>query len=197
MTSTPKAATELPVKLFKTQKAWVTWLDKNHTKSAGVWLRIAKKTSDLKSVSYAEAVEAALCYGWIDGQGKGLDESEYLQKFTPRGSRSIWSKINRTKAEALIKSGRMQPAGLAAIERAKKNGRWDAAYDSHRTATVPDDFQAELNKNPKAKAFFATLDSTNRYAILWRIQTARKAETRARRIEQFIRMLEQHEKIHP
>jgi uncharacterized protein YdeI (YjbR/CyaY-like superfamily) len=197
MTSTPKAAAELPVKLFKTQKAWVTWLDKNHAKSTGVWLQIAKKTGNLKSVSYAEAVEVALCYGWIDGQGKGLDESAYLQKLTPRGPRSIWSKINRAKALELIKSGRMQPAGLAAIDRAKKNGQWDAAYDSHRTASVPDDLQAALDQNPKAKAFFATLDSANRYAILWRVQTAKKTETRARRIEQFVRMLENHEKIHP
>jgi len=137
-----------------------------------------------------------LCYGWIDGQGKGLDESAWLQKFTPRGPRSIWSKINRTKAMELIESGRMKPAGLAAIDRAKKNGQWTAAYDSHSTATVPDDFQAALDQHPKAKAFFATLDSTNRYAILFRLQTAKKAETRARRIEQFIGMLEKHEKIH-
>lgn len=197
MTSTHKAAIELPVKLFKTQKVWTTWLDKNHAKSSGVWLQIAKKTGDLKSVTYAEAVEVALCYGWIDGQGKGLDESAYLQKFTPRGPRSIWSKINRTKAEGLIKSGCMQPAGLAAIDRAKRNGQWEAAYDSHRTATVPDDLQAALNRNPKAQAFFATLDSANRYAILWRVQTAKKAETRAKRIAQFVTMLEKHEKIHP
>jgi uncharacterized protein YdeI (YjbR/CyaY-like superfamily) len=197
MTSTQKAAVELPVKLFKTQKAWTTWLDKHHAKSSGVWLQIAKKTGDLKSVSYAEAVEVALCYGWIDGQGKGLDESAWLQKFTPRGSRSIWSKINRTKADELIKNGRMQPAGLAAIDRAKQNGQWEAAYDSHRTATVPNDLQAALNHHPKAKSFFATLDSANRYAILWRLQTAKKAETRARRIEQFVTMLENHEKIHP
>jgi uncharacterized protein YdeI (YjbR/CyaY-like superfamily) len=142
-------------------------------------------------------VEVALCYGWIDGQEKGLDESAWLQKFTPRGSRSIWSKINRTKADELIKNGRMQPAGLAAIDRAKQNGQWEAAYDSHRTATVPNDLQAALNHHPKAKSFFATLDSANRYAILWRLQTAKKAETRARRIEQFVTMLENHEKIHP
>jgi uncharacterized protein YdeI (YjbR/CyaY-like superfamily) len=160
-------------------------------------LQIAKKTGKLKTVTYAEAVEVALCYGWIDGQGKGLDESAYLQKFTPRGPRSIWSKINRTKAEALIKSGRMQPAGRAAIDRAKKNGQWDAAYDSHRTAAVPADLQAVLDQNSKAKAFFATLDSANRYAILFRLQTAKKPETRARRLEQFVRMLENHEKLYP
>jgi uncharacterized protein YdeI (YjbR/CyaY-like superfamily) len=185
------------VKLFKSQTAWTTWLDKNHARSAGVWLKIAKKDSGVKSVSYAEAVEAALCYGWIDGQAKGLDESAYLQRFTPRGPRSIWSKINRTKAEALIKSGRMQPAGLAAIDRAKQNGRWAAAYDSHRTAEVPADLQAALDHNAKAKAFFATLDSTNRYAILFRLQTVTKPETRARRLEQFVRMLENHERIYP
>ncbi len=173
------------------------WLSKNHAKSPGVWLQIAKKDGAVKSVSYAEALEVALCYGWIDGQKKGFDASTWLQKFSPRGPRSIWSKINREKAEALIKSGRMQPAGLAAIELAKKNGRWEAAYDSHRTSTVPDDLQAALNQNPKAKAFFATLDSANRYAILFRLQTAKKTETRARRLEQFVRMLENHEKIHP
>jgi len=198
MTSTPKTKTQndIPVMLFKSQKDWTTWLDKNHAKSAGVWLQIAKKTGKVKTVTYAGALEVALCYGWIDGQGKGLDESAWLQKFTPRGPRSIWSKINRTKAMELIESGRMKPAGLAAIDRAKKNGQWTAAYDSHSTATVPDDFQAALDQNPKAKAFFATLDSTNRYAILFRLQTAKKPETRARRIEQFIGMLEKHEKIH-
>ncbi len=195
MTSTQKA--EIPVKLFKSQKDWATWLARYHAKSSGVWLQIARKTGDLKSVSYAEALEVALCYGWIDGQKKALDASAWLQKFTPRGARSIWSKINREKAEALIAGGRMTPSGLAAIEQAKKNGQWDGAYDSHRTAAVPDDLQAELDKNSQAKAFFATLDSTNRYAILFRLQTARKAETRARRIAQFVRMLENHEKLHP
>jgi uncharacterized protein YdeI (YjbR/CyaY-like superfamily) len=197
MTLTQKPQNEIPVMLFKSQKDWATWLDKHHAKSSGIWLQFAKKTGKVKTVTYAEALEVALCYGWIDGQGKSLDEAAWLQKFTPRGPRSIWSKINRAKAEELIKSGRMKPAGLAAIDRAKKNGQWDAAYDSHRTAAVPDDFQAELDKSPTAQAFFSTLDSSNRYAILFRLQTAKKAETRARRIEQFIRMLEQHEKIHP
>ncbi len=182
---------------FKSQKDWTTWLDKNHAKSAGVWLQIARKTGSVKSVPYAEALDVALCYGWIDGQKKGLDESTWLQKFTPRGSRSIWSKINRQKAEELIQSGRMTPAGLAAIERAKKNGQWDTAYDSQRTVSVPADLQAALDQNPAAKAFFATLDSANRYAILWRVQTAKKADTRARRIDEFVRMLENHEKVHP
>ncbi len=197
MISTQKTRTELPVMLFKSQRDWTTWLDRHHAKSTGVWLQIAKKTGDLKSVSYAEALEVALCYGWIDGQKNRLNESAWLQKFTPRGSRSIWSKINRKKAEELIKSGRMKPAGLAAIEQAKQTGQWEAAYDSHSTATIPVDFQVALDQNAKAKAFFATLDSANRYAVLFRLQTAKKAETRTRRIEQFVRMLENHEKLHP
>jgi uncharacterized protein YdeI (YjbR/CyaY-like superfamily) len=197
MTPTPKTSTEIPVKLFRSQKDWTTWLSKNHAKSAGVWLKIAKKDGGIKSVSYAEALEVALCYGWIDGQKKGLDDSAWLQKFTPRGPRSIWSKINRKKAQELIKSGQMKPAGLAAIERAKKNGQWENAYDSQRTITVPADLKAALAANAKAEAFFATLDSTNRYAILFRVQNAMKAETRARRIEQFVRMLANHEKLYP
>jgi uncharacterized protein YdeI (YjbR/CyaY-like superfamily) len=198
MSSKPKikSQNDIPVMLFKSQKDWTKWLEKNHAKSSGVWLQIAKKTGKVKTVSYAEALEVALCYGWIDGQGKGLDESAWLQKFTPRGLRSIWSKVNRTKAMELIESGRMQPAGLAAIDRAKKGGQWESAYDSHRTATVPADLQAALDHNTKAKAFFVTLDSTNRYAILFRLQTAKKAETRARRLERFVRMLENHEKLY-
>ncbi len=197
MTSLRKEVAEYPIKLFPTQKAWTTWLEKNHAKSAGVWLRIAKKDGEVKSVSYAEALDVALCYGWIDGQKKGFDESAWLQKFTPRGPRSIWSKINREKAEQLIKSGQMQSAGLAAIEQAKRSGQWATAYDSQHTIGVPDDLQAALDQNPAAQAFFDTLDSANRYAILWRVQTAKKAETRTRRIEQFVTMLEHHEKLHP
>lgn len=197
MTSTPKTPSEMSVKFFKSQKDWATWLNKHHAKSSGVWLQIAKKTSRLESVSYDEALEVALCYGWIDGQKKALDESAWLQRFTPRGPRSIWSKINREKAEALIKSGRMRPAGLAAIDGAKQTGQWAAAYDSQRTVGVPADLQSALDQNPKAKAFFASLDSANRYAILFRLQTAKKPETRARRLEQFVTMLESREKIHP
>ena len=197
MTATPKTVNDLPIRQFKHQKDWAAWLDKNHATSSGVWLQLARKASGLKSVSYEEALEVALCYGWIDGQKNSRDEASWLQKFSPRGPRSIWSKVNRAKAEELIKSGRMKPAGLAAIERARQTGQWAAAYDSHRTATVPDDFQAELDQNAEARAFFKTLDSANRYAILFRLQTARKPETRARRIKQFIQMLENHEKIHP
>ena len=187
---------ELPVRLFKDDGAWEAWLAKQHAKSAGVWLRIAKTASNVKSVSYAEALDVALCYGWIDGQKKTFDGATWLQKFTPRGKRSIWSKINREKVRRLIESGRMQSPGLEAVERAKANGQWDSAYDSPRTSGVPDDLQRALDANSKAKAFFATLNSANRYAILFRIQTVKKAETRAKKIEQFVGMLERHEVIH-
>lgn len=186
-----------PVKLFKSEQDWAAWLEKNHGKSIGLWLRIAKKDSGLQSVSYKEALEEALCYGWIDGQKRPESDRAWLQKFLPRTAKSIWSKINREKALALIASGRMKAAGLTAIENAKQNGRWDAAYDSPSGAAVPEDFQSALDAHPRAKAFFDTLDRANRYAVLWRIQTVKKAETRARKIEQFIAMLERKEKIHP
>lgn len=196
MTSPKKSAEELPIILFDDQKAWEKWLKANHAEAKGLWVRIAKKAASYGSVSYDEALEVALCYGWIDGQKKSFDAESFLQKFTPRGKKSLWSKINREKVERLIESKRMKPAGLAAVESAKQDGRWDAAYDSHRTATVPEDFEAALKKNKKAAAFFVTLNSANRYAILWRIQTAKKAETRAKRIEQFIEMLAREEKLH-
>jgi len=183
--------------LFRRQKDWEDWLRANHTTSSGVWMRLAKKGSAIQSASYGEALEAALCYGWIDAQKKGESQQAWLQRFTPRRNKSIWSKINREKADALIKSGRMQPAGLEQVERAKQDGRWDAAYDSPANAEVPDDFAAALDRNARAKAFFRTLDGANRYAVLWRIQTVKKAETRARRIRQFIDMLERHAKVHP
>lgn len=188
---------EMPVILFEQQQDWADWLDKYHAESAGVWLRLAKKASGLQSVSRDEALEVALCYGWIDGQAKRLDDQFWLQKFTPRGPKSIWSKINREKVQQLIVTGQMKPAGLEAVEAAKRDGRWDAAYDSPSNATVPADFQAELDKNGAAKVFFATLNSRNRYAILHQIQTAKKAETRARRIQQFIEMLAKQEKLYP
>ena len=191
-----KPAKEIPVLLFADQQAWATWLAENHTTSTGLWLQLAKKASGLTSVSYAEALDIALCYGWIDGQKQSYDEDSWLQKFTPRGTKSIWSKINREKIAQLIERGLMQLAGLAAVESAKQDGRWDAAYDSARTMTVPDDFQAALDQSAPAAAFFATLNSANRYAVLWRIQTAKKAETRTKRIEQFIHMLENKEKLH-
>jgi uncharacterized protein YdeI (YjbR/CyaY-like superfamily) len=188
---------DLPIKLFRSQQDWAAWLDKNHRKSAGVWLRLAKKGSPLRSVSYHEALEVALCYGWIDGQKRPESEQAWLQRFLRRSNQSIWSKINREKVLALIARGEMKAAGLEAIESAKQSGRWDAAYDSPRAAIAPSDFQAALDANPPAAAFFKTLDRANRYAVLWRIQTVKKAETRARKIQQFIEMLAREEKIHP
>jgi uncharacterized protein YdeI (YjbR/CyaY-like superfamily) len=188
--------TDLPIKLFKTPDAWTKWLDAHHATSPGLWLRMAKKASGLASVTYAEALDVALCYGWIDGLKLPYDESTWLQRFTPRGPRSVWSKINRGKAQALIESGRMRPAGLAAIERAKQNGRWESAYEPASTVTVPPDLQAALDSNPKAKAFFGTLKGSNRYAVLYRVHSAKKPETRARRIAEFIGMLERHETVY-
>jgi uncharacterized protein YdeI (YjbR/CyaY-like superfamily) len=189
-------STELPVLPFANKKKWFAWLAKQHEKSSGVWLQLAKKDSGIPSVTYEEAVDAALCYGWIDGQKKGYDDKYWLQKFTPRGPKSIWSKINTEKAERLIASGEMQPAGLKAIEAAKSDGRWEAAYSSQRNISIPEDFQAALDQNGKAKAFFSTLKSAERYSILSRIQTAKKQETRAKRIQQFVEMMERNEKIH-
>jgi uncharacterized protein YdeI (YjbR/CyaY-like superfamily) len=186
---------ELPVRLFRDAAAWEAWLAKHHTRADGLWLRIAKAASHVKSVSYAEAVDVALCYGWIDGQKKGCDDTTWLQKFTPRGKRSIWSRINREKAQRLVESGRMKSAGLEAVNRAKANGQWDAAYDSHRTAGVPDDLQRALDAHQKAKTFFATLNAANRYAIHFRIQTVKRAETRAKKNQQFVAKMERHEVI--
>lgn len=177
--------------------AWHAWLDREHGSAPGVWLRIAKDAAGVASVRYPEALEVALCYGWIDGVKRRIDEGFWVQKFTPRTARSIWSKVNRDKVQALIAAGRMRPAGLKEIERAKADGRWDAAYDSASKSTVPPDLQAALDASPAAQAFFATLNSQNRYAILFRTQTAKKPETRARRIAQFVQMLERGELLHP
>lgn len=192
-----KSSTELPIRYFERQLDWTAWLNENHTSSPGVWLQLAKKGAEATSVSYDEAIEIALCFGWIDGQKQAHSDEFWLQKFTRRSDKSVWSKINRDKALALIKAKKMKPAGLKEIERAKLDGRWDAAYDSSSKATVPSDFQSALDGNARAKAFFGTLDSRNRYAVLFRIQTAKKAETRAKRISQFVLMLERHEKVHP
>jgi uncharacterized protein YdeI (YjbR/CyaY-like superfamily) len=162
-----------------------------------VWFRLAKKGSEAPTDSYAEALETALCFGWIDGQKRAESEHYWLQRFTPRTAKSIWSKINKAKAEVLIASGRMRPAGFQEIDRAKRDGRWDAAYASASDAVVPDDLQAALDANEKAKAFFATLDSKNRYAVLFRIHNSKKQETRARKIAQFVGMLSNGEKLHP
>ncbi len=189
-------APELPVILFDDQAAWAEWLDEHHADSPGAWLRLAKKGAPYASVSYAEALDLALCYGWIDSQKKTFDQHSFLQKFGPRGARSIWSKVNREKIHALTEAGRMKPAGIQVVESARADGRWDAAYDPASTATVPDDLQAALDANPKAKEFFATLNGANRYAVLFRVQTARKPETRAKRIATLVEMLERNEKIH-
>lgn len=188
--------TEIESTLFRNAKAFETWLKKNHAKSDGLWLRIAKRGADEPSVTYAEAVEIALCWGWIDGQKKGLDDQHFLQRFTPRRARSIWSKINVDKVAALVEAGRMQAPGHAQVEAAKADGRWAKAYDGARTSTVPDDLVAALAANPPAQAFFATINATNRYAVLWRIQTAVKPETRARRIAQLVDKLARGELIH-
>lgn len=185
-----------PIGAFKDAKAWEAWLAKNQHAADGIWVRIAKKGAGAKSVTQPEAVEVALCHGWIDSQMMPESATARLQRFTPRRRTSIWSKINRERALALIAGGRMRPAGLEEIERAKRDGRWEAAYDSARTATVPADFESELEANPKAKAFFKTISAANRYAILWRLQTAKKADTRAKRMRSFIEMLEKGETIH-
>jgi uncharacterized protein YdeI (YjbR/CyaY-like superfamily) len=182
---------------FATAPAWEAWLAEHHADSDGVWVKFAKKASGIPTVVYAEAVHEALRYGWIDGHTKRLDDDYYIQRFTPRRARSRWSKINCAKAEALIASGAMQPAGLAEVERAKADGRWEAAYDGPSTATVPDDLRAALDGDQKASELFERLDSTNRYAILHRLQEAKKPETRARRIEKFVSMLGRGETIYP
>ncbi|MEQ7011162.1 YdeI/OmpD-associated family protein [Actinopolymorpha sp. B17G11] len=188
---------ELPVLSFPTTVAFGAWLADHHETSAGLWLKIARKGSGGQSVTYAEAVDLALCHGWIDSQAKSFDDAHWLQRFTPRKPRSKWSKVNCDKVTRLIESGEMRPAGLREVERAKADGRWDAAYDSPRTATVPDDLQAALEREAVAREFFAGLDSRNRYAILHRIADAKKPETRARRIEKYVTMLASKEKLYP
>jgi len=187
---------ELPVHLFAGPAELEAWLEENHGSSQGVWLKIAKKGATEPSVTYAEALELALCFGWIDSQKRGFDDRHFLQRFTPRRPRGRWSKINREKAEGLIAAGRMRPAGLAEIEAAKGDGRWDAAYEGQRTAKVPRDLQCALDATPAAAAFFDSLDSANRYAIIYRLEEAKKPETRERRLRKFIAMLERGEKIH-
>ena len=189
--------TDEPGVPFATAADWEAWLDEHHADCDGIWVRFAKKASGIPTVVYAEAVGAALKYGWIDGHTKRLDDDHYIQRFTPRRARSRWSKINRAKAEALIASGEMRPAGLAEVQRARADGRWAAAYDAPSTATVPDDLRAALDADPQAGAFFETIDAGNRYAILHRIQEAKKPETRVRRIERFVAMLSRGETPHP
>jgi uncharacterized protein YdeI (YjbR/CyaY-like superfamily) len=187
---------EQPVKAFASAATLEQWLAKNHSTSQGIWIRFAKKNSGKRSVTYPEALELALIHGWIDGLRKRESDTTFLQKFTPRARRSVWSNINREKAKALIASGRMAARGLAEVERAKKDGRWDAAYDSPKNAKMSPELEKALAENPAAAKFFATLSSSNRYAILWRLQTAKKPETRAKRLDLFMRMLEKGETFH-
>jgi len=190
-------ADSLPVVSFEDTNAWDAWLTAHATDSPGLWLKIAKKGSAGRSISYSDALDVALCHGWIDGQKGRLDDEYWLQRFTPRKPGSKWSKINTERAAALIESGRMRPAGLREVERAQADGRWEQAYESQSRVTVPEDLARALAANERASAFFATLDSANRYAILYRIGTAKKPETRAKRIDTFVAMLSEHKKIHP
>jgi len=191
-----KPAKELSVRSFATAGAWSAWLAANHASVRGVWMKIAKKVSRQSSVTYAEALDVALAWGWIDGQKGKHDDAWWLQKFTSRGPKSTWSKINREKALALIARGEMKPPGLAEVERAKQDGRWKAAYESQSRAVVPTDLLVALNANKRAAQFFETLDARNRYAVLFRVNAAKKPATRAMRIEKFVAMLARHEKLH-
>jgi uncharacterized protein YdeI (YjbR/CyaY-like superfamily) len=185
----------LPIILFETEQEWIDWLEDNGNEP-GVWVQIAKKNSGVISISYQQALDVALCFGWIDGLKKKFDEKTFIQRFTARRPNSKWSKINRVKAELLIYEGKMRTSGLAAIEMAKQKGTWDTAYDSQKYITVPEDFQADLDKNPEAAEFFNSIESVNRYAILYRLQTARTPEMRSKKRKQFIEMLLRKERIH-
>ncbi|HEY3673887.1 MAG TPA: YdeI/OmpD-associated family protein [Acidimicrobiia bacterium] len=187
---------DLPVQEFASAKAWERWLRANHAQAPGLWLKIAKKGTGVVTVDFVQAIEVALCYGWIDGLRHAHDETYFRQRFTPRKPRSKWSQINRDRVEALIAAGRMRPAGQAQVDVAKADGRWDAAYAGARTMEVPDDLTKALQRNTKARRAFAALDGTNRYSILFRIHDAKRPETRARRIEQFVTMLEEGRTIH-
>jgi uncharacterized protein YdeI (YjbR/CyaY-like superfamily) len=182
---------------FATPAEWEKWLEKNHTTSSGVWVRFYKKNSGMPTFIYGDILDAALCYGWIDTQAKGYDEKSWLVRFTPRRPKSVWSQRNVANVTRLMQLGKMKPAGFAQIESAKADGRWDKAYASQATMKMPEDFMQELKKNKKAYAFFQTLNKTNTYAIYWRLHTAKKLETRKKRMEQFIEMLNKEEKIHP
>lgn len=186
-----------PLEFFAKADDLEKWLRKHHATASCLWVKYAKKKSGIPSINWDQAVDVALCYGWIDGQAKSLGETYAIQRFTPRGARSKWSKLNRERVARLTKAGRMQPAGLAEVARAKADGRWDAAYDSPANAKVPDDLARALAKSAKAKKFFDSLSSTNRYAILYRLHEAKKPETRARRLEKFVEMLRRGEKLYP
>jgi uncharacterized protein YdeI (YjbR/CyaY-like superfamily) len=185
-----------PILAFASREEWEAWLDAEHASCDGVWVKFAKKGSGVPTVVYAEAVESALCYGWIDSQAKSLDERFYLQKFTPRRARSKWSQVNRAKIEELTRQGRMKPAGLEQVALAKADGRWEAAYASPASIEVPADLEARLAASPKAAEFWAGLNKSNRYTILYQLEDAKKPQTRARRLEKFVSMLERGEKLY-
>jgi uncharacterized protein YdeI (YjbR/CyaY-like superfamily) len=187
---------DLPIMQHEHRAAWAAWLAEHHDNSPGVWLKLAKKASAATTVNHAQALEEALRFGWIDGQTRPHDGDFWLQRFTPRRKRSRWSKINREKAEQLIAAGSMEPAGLTQVEAARADGRWDAAYEPQSTATVPEDLQRALDSNPRAKEFFETLTGANRYAILYRVQDAKRPETRAKRIAQYVTMCAEHRTLH-
>ncbi|NML50267.1 hypothetical protein HHL19_11390 [Streptomyces sp. R302] len=188
---------DLETVAFASAEDFEAWLAEHHSSRPGIWLKIRKKAPGVVALDYAQALDVALCYGWIDGQKAKFDEEWWLQRFTPRKRASKWSKINRDKVTVLIEQGRMRPPGQAEIDRAKADGRWDAAYDGSKAATVPDDFAAALAAEPAAAAFFETLDRRNRFAVLYRIQEPKRAETRTRRIEKYVAMLAKGEKPHP
>ncbi|MGH2852468.1 MAG: YdeI/OmpD-associated family protein [Solirubrobacteraceae bacterium] len=188
---------DLPTRAFASSAAWERWLERSHASAPGIWLKFAKKESGVASVSRSDAIDMALCFGWIDGQVAPLDERFWLTRFTPRRPRSRWSQRNRDRATALIADGRMRPAGLEEVERAQGDGRWDAAYPGQASAAVPEDLAQALAATPCAAEYFATLDRVNRYAILYRLHDAKRPATRAARLERFIQMLARHEKIHP
>lgn len=196
MPTTPKNGNELQVVSFASLKEWRKWIAGNHAISNGIWLRFFKKDSGAKTFTYAEALEEALCYGWIDGQAKKYDADSYIQKFTPRRPKSIWSKRNTEKAERLAREGRMKKAGMQQVELAKADGRWQKAYDSPANMKVPEDFLQQLSKNKKAKAFFDGLNKANLYAIAWRLQTAKKPETREKRLKEILAMMSEGKKFH-
>ncbi|WP_406396311.1 YdeI family protein [Streptomyces sp. NBC_00887] len=188
---------DLEIVAFASAEAFEAWIGENHAVSPGIWLKLRRKGPGVVALDYAQALDVALCYGWIDGQKAKVDDQWWLQRFTPRRPRSKWSKINRDKVAALTEQGRMRAPGQAEVDRAKADGRWEAAYDGAKTATVPDDLTAALDAEPAAAAFFETLDRQNRYAILYRIQDAKKAETRVRRIEKYVAMLAKGDKPYP
>jgi uncharacterized protein YdeI (YjbR/CyaY-like superfamily) len=187
---------DLPILPFASARAFEAWLEAQHATAAGVWLQIAKKDTGIATVTYAEALDVALCFGWIDGQKRAFDATWFLQRFTPRKRGSRWSKINTEHVARLLAADRMRPAGLAEVEAARADGRWASAYEGQRAATIPDDLQAALDANPRAAAFFATLRGTNRYSILYRVQDAKRPETRVRRIDRFVAMLARGETLH-